>query len=130
MDGGRKRVVRSYAYYADACKEKGIPLTYERKSKSHDRGEAKTKEALRRCLYQKERDLAPKAVVDVVKMATNAVYSPIMKANPLFSNRISSPISSLGSTPNKSKKKVYDNLAYEMMQRNPIFEKTGKGKVN
>lgn len=131
MEGGRKRVLRSYAYYADACKEKGIPLTYERKSKNHDRGQVKTKEALRRCLYQKEREGA-KVVVKVVKMAANPLYSPSVKENPLFSNRSSSVLSSLGSVKSgksdKSKKKVHDNLAFEMMQGNPMFEKKGKSK--
>ena len=131
MEGGRKRVLRSYAYYADACKEKGIPLTYERSSKNHDRGQVKTKEALRRCLYQKEREGA-KVVVKVVKMAANPLYSPSVKENPLFSNRSSSVLSSLGSVKSgksdKSKKKVHDNLAFEMMQGNPMFEKKGKSK--
>ena len=131
QEGGRKRVLRSYAYYADACKEKGIPLTYERKSKNHDRGQVKTKEALRRCLYQKEREGA-KVVVKVVKMAANPLYSPSVKENPLFSNRSSSALSSLGSVKSgksdKSKKKVHDNLAFEMMQGNPMFEKKGKSK--
>jgi hypothetical protein len=131
MEGGRKRVLRSYAYYADACKEKGIPLTYERSSKNHDRGQVKTKEALRRCLYQKEREGA-KVVVKVVKMAANPLYSPSVKENPLFSNRSSSALSSLGSVKSgksdKSKKKVHDNLAFEMMQGNPMFEKKGKSK--
>jgi len=134
QEGGRKRVLRSYAYYADACKEKGIPLTYERKSKNHERGQVKTKEALRRCLYQKEREAAPKVVVKVVKMAANPLYSPTVKENPLFSNRssfASSALSSLGSVrsgkSDKSKKK-HDNLAFEMMQGNPLFEKKGKSK--
>ena len=133
QDGGRKRITRSYAYYADACKEKGIPLTYERNSKNHDRGQVKTKEALRRCLYQKEREgVAPKVVVKVVKLAANPLYSPSVKENPLFSNRSSSVLSSLGSVKSgksdKSKKKVHDNLAFEMMQGNPMFEKKGKSK--
>ena len=134
QDGGRKRITRSYAYYADACKEKGIPLTYERSSKNHDRGQVKTKEALRQCLYQKERDgpNGPKVVVKVVKMVANPLYSPSVKENPLFSNRSSLVLSSLGSVKSgksdKSKKKVHDNLAFEMMQGNPMFEKKGKSK--
>jgi|APGre2960657373_1045057.scaffolds.fasta_scaffold125511_1 hypothetical protein len=126
QDGGA-RLLRSYAYYADICKEHNIPLQYERGSKHHKKGQFKTKEALRQCIYQKERKAA--------KAATALPSAPVMRNNPMFkqsfsnaayeSSRSSSPLSSFnGPSKNASPRmRVHDNYAFEMMQANPLFKK-------
>ena len=123
QDGGA-RLLRSYAYYADICNEQNIPLKYERDSKLHKKGQFKTKEALRQCIYQKERK--------ATKSASALPSAPVMRNNPMFkqnftnaayeSSRTSS-ISSLNAPSKKSVPRVYNTLAFDMMQANPLFKK-------